>query len=93
MIYLIQDARSYDGDDVIWWRPDRRGYTTNFDEAGRYSEEEAKKIVSLRDTDIAIPLFLVQQAATKIVRRDALDQSIYKSRILNPSVMTKQKDD
>jgi len=28
-----------------WWRPNQRGYTTSRESAGRYTEEEAKRIV------------------------------------------------
>lgn len=27
-----------------WWRPGERGYTPNFEEAGRYTLEQAQKI-------------------------------------------------
>jgi hypothetical protein len=33
---------SYEHD--AWWRPGRWGYTPNLDEAGHYSEAEAKQI-------------------------------------------------
>lgn len=29
---------------ICWWKPDSRGYTICIDKAGRYSEEEARKI-------------------------------------------------
>jgi hypothetical protein len=34
--------------EVCWWKPDRSGYTTNIDEAGLYSTEEARSIVKMR---------------------------------------------
>jgi hypothetical protein len=43
------------GDLALWWRPDRRGYTTNVDEAGRYTEEEALSIQAIRGGDIPVP--------------------------------------
>lgn len=30
----------------MWWRPARRGYTSNIEEAGRYSKTEAEAIVA-----------------------------------------------
>ena len=30
-----------------WWRPESRGYTTDFNSAGRYPREEALKICAL----------------------------------------------
>lgn len=38
--YLI-----YSFEHDAWWRPDRRGYTRNIDEAGRYSATEAGAIM------------------------------------------------
>ena len=30
----------------MWWRADRRGYTSHLAEAGRYTENEAREIVN-----------------------------------------------
>lgn len=35
----------------MWWRPNRRGYTQFIEEAGRYSPEEAREIVSSATLD------------------------------------------
>jgi hypothetical protein len=32
-LYYIQDARSYVGNSVLWWRKEGQGYTCNLDEA------------------------------------------------------------
>lgn len=50
--FYIMDTTAT-GELILWWRPNRRGYTTLLDEAGVYSAEEAEKIVSIgRGTDI-----------------------------------------
>lgn len=51
-LYLIQDSRGYVGNDVLWWRANKAGYTTSFDEAGRYSKEEAESIAKSRSSDV-----------------------------------------
>lgn len=51
-LYLIQDSRSYVGNCVLWWGPNRCGYTTDITEAGLYSKEEAEQQHRERATDI-----------------------------------------
>jgi len=33
------------GNAILWWGIDSKGYTTEIDKAGRYTYEEAKKII------------------------------------------------
>lgn len=47
------DQFGYDGS-ILWWGPERRGYTTNLDAAGLYYEDEARRIEGLRGTDRAV---------------------------------------
>jgi hypothetical protein len=54
--FYIQDARSYVGDAVVWWRPDGKGYTCDLSDAGIYSLEE---VLHLRETDVPWPRELV----------------------------------
>jgi hypothetical protein len=49
--YFIQDTRIYVGNCVLWWGPDNRGYTTNINEAGRYTEERAMAQQRSRPSD------------------------------------------
>lgn len=44
--YFIQDARSYVGNAVLWWRHEGRGYTVDLNAAGRF----------LGDTDVPWPV-------------------------------------
>lgn len=48
-LYLIQDGRSFVGNDVLWWRPEAAGYTCQIEEAGLF---DAKYCAGLRDSDI-----------------------------------------
>ena len=50
--YYIRDSRQYVGNCLLWWRKDKCGYTTNLDDAGRFTKEEAEKICLNRDTDV-----------------------------------------
>ena len=40
---------------AVWWRPRRRGYTTNVNDAGRYEVSEAKEIVADARDVVMIP--------------------------------------
>lgn len=68
-LYYIQDARSYVGNSVLFWRPGGAGYTTNLDEAGLYTLEEAS---SHRDTDIPIPFLIAHACISREVHGDTL---------------------
>lgn len=48
----IQDSRSYVGNCMLFWGPNRSGYTTDIDEAGVYTLEEATRQHRERETDI-----------------------------------------
>lgn len=54
MNYLILCEERPDGM-CLWWRPRRRGYTTDIQQAGRYSKEEAHSIYQIRGTDFPVP--------------------------------------
>lgn len=43
------------GELALWWRPERRGYTVNIDQAGRYSAQEAESIARIRGEDFPVP--------------------------------------
>jgi nitrogen fixation-related uncharacterized protein len=42
-LYYIQNG--YIGNAVLWWGIDSKGYTTDFEKAGKYTKEEAKRII------------------------------------------------
>ena len=53
-MYYLQDARhsAMVGNCPSWWRPDGNGYTTNLDEAARFTFDEAMAQHRCRDTDL-----------------------------------------
>ena len=70
-MYVIQDTRQYVGNSVLWWGPESSGYTTNIDEAGRYTLDEAKKC-ACRETDL---VFLAADVEAMVVRHVRFDTS------------------
>lgn len=73
-IYVIQDSRSGVGDCAVWWRPNGYGYTCNMDEAGRFTETEARRIACGRDSDRVFALADVTPLAARHVIVAALLQ-------------------
>jgi hypothetical protein len=53
VMYYIQDTRNYVGNCMLFWRKNHSGYTPNINEAGLYTEEQARRICRNRSTDIA----------------------------------------
>mgnify|MGYP000688627538 CR=1 FL=1 len=51
-LYFVQDTRSFVGNCPLWWKPNGGGYTTNLDEAGKFTREAAMKLHQNRDTDL-----------------------------------------
>ena len=52
---------------AVWWAPNRNGYVTDINRAGRYTEVEAREIASNRESDVAVPLDLALSAAMRVV--------------------------
>lgn len=58
---------------ALWWKPGRRGYTLNLEEAGLYEEKEAREIERLRPPeDRAIPEDVARRLARSRVPLDDL---------------------
>lgn len=68
-VFYILDTRSIIGNEALWWRPNRAGYTTNLDDAGQYTEADTK---GLRPTDIAVPVDIATRLAHRSVWADQL---------------------
>lgn len=55
------------GDTLLWWKPAQAGYTTRLEKAGRYTYEEAKKIVGVRGQEVAVPLQDALESSERVV--------------------------
>jgi hypothetical protein len=68
--FVIQHV-DHPGDYVLFWKGNRAGYTVNLDEAGRYTEEEARNIVMGRpEVDVALMFKDVEAEVRRVVLRD-----------------------
>lgn len=66
-LYYIR-VLGFNGDSLLWWRPNRRGYTADLNMAGKYTKTEAEEIVSMRPPeDIAYPVDVVDAIAVRHV--------------------------
>lgn len=74
-LFYILDTRTVIGNEALWWRPERAGYTTNLEEAGQYNAEQIKGI---RPSDVPVPVELARQLAHASVFTDRLSQKGYK---------------
>lgn len=68
-MFFILDSRSCVGNCAMWWGPDRKGYVCDLDEAGVYTEAEAR---SHRDTDVAVPCEIARHFSVTHCRSDWL---------------------
>lgn len=50
LLLSISHSREF----ALWWKPDERGYTTDLQQAGKYTEERAKFLESRSDSVRAI---------------------------------------
>ena len=69
-LFVIQHVE-HPGDYVLFWKDKRAGYTVNLDEAGRYTEEEARAIVVGRpEEDVALVWTDVDKLTLRVVPRE-----------------------
>lgn len=53
--FYLQDSRSYVGNDMVFWRKDGGGYTTDVSKAGVWTKDDAQAQHNMRETDIPWP--------------------------------------
>ena len=71
-MYYIQDTRQFVGNDVLWWGPDRKGYTCKIDQAGLYTKEEAIAQFKSRETDVPWPQEYIDGVTSRVVDHQAM---------------------
>lgn len=60
--FVLQDSRGNTGDRLMFWAKDGAGYTTNLDQAQRYTREDAASQNESRESDLPWPLaYLVER--------------------------------
>lgn len=66
-LYYIK-TKGFVGNDLLWWRPNRGGYTANLSQAGKYSAAEALEIMANRPKeDVAYWVSDVDKRAILVV--------------------------
>ncbi|APQ14684.1 hypothetical protein BJP27_24225 (plasmid) [Pseudomonas oryzihabitans] len=60
--FLLQDSRSHTGDGLMFWALGG-GYTTNIDQAERFTQDQAQRQHECRETDIPWPAAYIEQRA------------------------------
>lgn len=73
----------YVGNALVLWRENSRGYTSNFDDAGKYSETEAKEICrNSNRNEKAIPVDLAEKFILRTINLEGISDEEY-ARITN----------
>ncbi len=71
-LFYIQDSRSFTGNSVVWWRKERKGYTSDLSEAMIVDRAEALSMQRDRDTDRPWPVNAISATAARHVDANAL---------------------
>ena len=68
-LFYVQDARTYVGNDMLWWAKGNAGYTTDLGKAEIYTEAEISRfiIADHRDTDVVWPFDYINGLARRAV--------------------------
>lgn len=77
--YFLQDSRQVVGNDLLFWRQGRAGYTTNIDEAHVFTLEEA---LSHRKTDVPWPVEYIRSISRPAVDHQRLAYEYHAQRKL-----------
>lgn len=59
--YYLQDSSTYVGNDMLFWKKDGKGYTTDTREAHVFTKEDAVKQHHCRETDIPWPKVYIDE--------------------------------
>lgn len=74
--YYVQDKRSFHGNAVIWWGIDGKGYTSDINQAGKYSLDYFNG--DRRSSDVLWPCEYIddhEKAKIQIIDMQYLDTS------------------
>lgn len=76
-MFFLQNTRNYVGNSVLWWCPGGAGYTPELDEAGEFSEEDARKRDGHHGIK-AIPVEVARACSSTHVRGERLRDAMVK---------------
>lgn len=87
--FYLQDSRQYVGNDMLFWKADGNGYTTNLAEAQIYTKEAAQAQHNMRHSDIPWPRSYIDRRLRPVVDMQTarLDKAIEGTGL----VITKEK--
>lgn len=69
---LFYIHHGYVGNSMLFWRPNRRGYTVDIDQAGLYTRDE---LIGLRNDDRPIPFADAQRGVIRTVCSERLHKA------------------
>ena len=77
--YFIQDTRTYVGNDMLFWKQGKSGYTTDTSKAGQFPKDEAERICSTRKSDVAWPVdYILDRVRPAVDHQDVdLDEKLF----------------
>jgi len=73
--YYLQDNSTYVGNDVLWWKRNCAGYTTDLSQAHVFTKARALSQHKCRDTDIPWPKGYIDQLTRPAVDMQRLDRA------------------
>lgn len=72
--YYVQHIGDYAFDYILWWRPNRTGYTYDILQAGVYDAKEAETICGIRGMEQAWPTQFVSEGVEHAVTIEKLNR-------------------
>lgn len=82
-MYFLR-TRGYIGNGLVWWRPDSKGYTSDLQQAGKYTYDEALSICRSSRGDV-----LAYKCATVMSLPEGLTLQLHSSYAPKPDIGTK----
>lgn len=74
--YVVIDTRGLVGNCASFWAEGHNGYTCDLDRAHRFTEAEALELDDGRETDVAVPLDVVERLVVRHVRWDHIRRAL-----------------
>lgn len=75
-LYYLQDKRTYVGNDILWWKKDGKGCTTDLRLAHVFTKDEAVRQHRCRETDIPWPKEYIDEKTRPAVDMQYVDIDI-----------------